>query len=96
MTTIALKFSSDADDRHDGTGFMAGYATYVEGTISSDYHYNSCLTHVVRPAYDVRDGAILHNLLTFNDLKTHLIKQFRKITYKCNLLQNQFDYWLSI
>ena len=89
MTTIALKFSSNADDRHDGTGFMAGYATYVEGTISSDYHYNSCLTHVVRPAYDVRDGAILHNLLTFNDLKTHLIKQFRKITYKCNLLKKK-------
>ena len=39
-------------------------------------------THVGRQDSDVLDGAILHNLLTFNDLKTHLIKQFRKITYK--------------
>ena len=38
---IGLKFSSDRLDFGDGTGFMAGYATYVEGTISSDYYYNS-------------------------------------------------------
>ena len=42
MTAIALKFSSNPLDFGDGTGFMAGYATYVEGTISSDYYYNSC------------------------------------------------------
>ena len=40
MTAIGLHFSSDGDDI-GGTGFMAGYVTY-EGTISSDYHYNSC------------------------------------------------------
>ena len=39
VTAIHLNFSSD-DDPNTGTGFMAGYATYVEGTISSDYHYN--------------------------------------------------------
>ena len=52
MRTIALKFSSNADDFHDGTGFMAGYATYVEGTISTDYHYNSChkVTYTCRQA----------------------------------------------
>ena len=59
MTATGLHFSSDGYDIA-GTGFMAGYATY-EGTISSDYH-------------DVPNGAILHNLMTFNDLKTHLIK----------------------
>ena len=42
MMAIGLHFSSDDVDTPDGTGFMAGYATYVEGTISSDYHYNSC------------------------------------------------------
>ena len=41
MMAIGLKFSSDRLDFGDGTGFMAGYATYVEGTISSDYYYNS-------------------------------------------------------
>ena len=42
MMAIGLHFSSDDVDTPDGTGFMAGYATYVEGTISSDYNYNSC------------------------------------------------------
>ena len=37
---IGLDFSSDDDPNDKGTGFMAGYATYVEGTISSDYHYD--------------------------------------------------------
>ena len=52
MTAIGLHFSSDDDDLSDGTGFMAGYATYVEGTISSDYHYNSChkVTYTCRQA----------------------------------------------
>ena len=36
MTAIGLHFLSDAVDTSDGTGLMAGYATYVEGTISSD------------------------------------------------------------
>ena len=31
VTAIGLHFSSDDVDRFDGTGFMAGYATYVEG-----------------------------------------------------------------
>ena len=39
VTAIGLNFSSDVDSNR-GTGFMAGYATYVEGTISSDSHYN--------------------------------------------------------
>ena len=87
VTAIRLLFSSNDDPSDRGTGFMAGYATYVEGTISSDYYYNIIAaikqhTHVGRQDSDVLDGAILHNLLTFNDLKTHLIKQFRKITYK--------------
>ena len=42
-----------------------------------------------RTAFDVPNGAILNNLMTFNDLKTHLIKQLRKITYKCNLLKKK-------
>ena len=42
-----------------------------------------------RTALDVPNGAILNNLTTFNDLKTHLIKQLRKITYKCNLLKKK-------
>ena len=52
MTAIGLHFSSDVFDSTDGTGFMAGYATYVEGTISSDYHYNSChkVTYTCRQA----------------------------------------------
>ena len=52
MTAIGLHFSSDGVDTSDGTGFMAGYATYVEGTISSDYHYNSChkVTYTYRQA----------------------------------------------
>ena len=52
MTSIGLNFSANADDSSDGSGFMAGYATYVEGTISSDYHYNSChkVTHTCRQA----------------------------------------------
>ena len=51
MTAIGLHFSSDGD-LSLGTGFMAGYATYVEGTISSDYHYNSChkVTYTYRQA----------------------------------------------
>ena len=40
VTAIHLLFSSNDDPSDKGTGFMAGYATYVEGTISSDYHYN--------------------------------------------------------
>ena len=40
VTSLHLNFSSDDDPNDKGTGFMAGYATYVEGTISSDYHYN--------------------------------------------------------
>ena len=40
VTAIRLLFSSNDDRGDKGTGFMAGYATYVEGTISSDYHYN--------------------------------------------------------
>ena len=40
VTAIRLLFSSNDDPSDKGTGFMAGYATYVEGTISSDYHYN--------------------------------------------------------
>ena len=40
VTAIGLLFSSNDDPSDKGTGFMAGYATYVEGTISSDYHYN--------------------------------------------------------
>ena len=40
VTAIHLNFSSNDDPSDKGTGFMAGYATYVEGTISSDYHYN--------------------------------------------------------
>ena len=43
MTAVGLRFSSNDVDTPDGTGFMAGYATYVEGTVSSDYHYNSFL-----------------------------------------------------
>ena len=39
VTAIHLNFSSNDDPSDKGTGFMAGYATYVEGTISSDYHY---------------------------------------------------------
>ena len=52
MTAIGLHFSSDGRDDSDGTGFMAGYATYVEGTISSDYRYNSChkVTYTCRQA----------------------------------------------
>ena len=52
MTAIGLHFSSDVFDSTDGTGFMAGYATYVEGTISTDYHYNSChkVTYTCRQA----------------------------------------------
>ena len=52
MTAIGLHFVSDNVDTPDGTGFMAGYATYVEGTISSDYHYNSChkVTYTCRQA----------------------------------------------
>ena len=52
MMAIGLHFFSDAFDISDGTGFMAGYATYVEGTISSDYHYNSChkVTYTCRQA----------------------------------------------
>ena len=40
VTAIHLLFSSNDDPSDRGTGFMAGYATYVEGTISSDYYYN--------------------------------------------------------
>ena len=52
MMAIGLHFSSDDVDTPDGTGFMAGYATYVEGTISSDYHHNSChkVTYTCRQA----------------------------------------------
>ena len=88
MTAIGLHFVSDDVDTPDGTGFMAGYATYVEGTISSDYHYNSChkVTYTCRQAGRLLIYAMVQfctiNLLTFNDLKTHLIKQFRKIAYK--------------
>ena len=95
MTAISLHFSSDDVDTSDGTGFMAGYATYVEGTISSDYQYNSChkVTYTYRQA---GFGCVLHSLFTFNDLKTHLIKQFRKITYKCNLFKKTIRLLVNI
>ena len=52
MKAIGLHFVSDDVDTPDGTGFLAGYATYVEGTISSDYYYNSChkVTYTCRQA----------------------------------------------
>ena len=42
MTAVGLHFFANYDAQFDSFGFMAGYATYVKGTISSDYHYNSC------------------------------------------------------
>ena len=61
MTAIGLHFSSDDSGLSDGTGFMAGYATYVEGTISSDYHYNSChnVTYTYRQACRLRMYAMV-------------------------------------
>ena len=47
MTAVGLLFSSNDDPNDNGAGFMAGYVTYVEGTISSDNNnYNSCQTNI--------------------------------------------------
>ena len=51
MTAVGLHFFANDETQHDGTGFMAGYATYVKGTISSDYHYNSCHKVTCRQAH---------------------------------------------
>ena len=51
MMAVGLHFFANDDAQYDGTGFMAGYVTYVKGTISSDYHYNSCHKVTCRQAH---------------------------------------------
>ena len=34
MQTIEVRFGSNNDRRNDGTGVMAGYATYIKGNVN--------------------------------------------------------------